>query len=192
MAIKWDKEKIILSVAGSLATIALGYLIWRHENTVQQSEAAQNEAASEAQDAQLQQEIASLPQYTQGGGASEDGNDSGSDSNIESPPSDSELAAILAAFFPTGIGTSTNTPVSTPTSGSGGAGTPTIPVSNNGAPNGGGKPSSPITPVTNPTPYQPPSTNPSTGSSPNPSPIITRPNEPIAYPIITRQNTPNS
>jgi Tfp pilus assembly major pilin PilA len=184
--IKWDKEKIALSIAGSLATLTIGYLIWRHENTVQQNQVAENQAASAAQDAELEQELASLPQYTQGGGASEEDNDTGSDSTIASPPSDDNIAAILAAF---GLGsqpaTTSTPPVSTPT-------TP-VPVTppSGATPVGPAQPvpivnppSTPVTPVANPVVNKGHIGQGAIGA-PNPSPIITRATPPFSSPTAT-------
>ena len=110
-----DKEKIILSVAGSLATIGLGYLIWRHEQTVSAASSAANianqQAVADEQDQEIQQELDSIPSLTTGGGGgiSDGVATSGSDANIDSAGTDSNIAAILSAFFPTTTTASTTT-----------------------------------------------------------------------------------
>jgi hypothetical protein len=120
MSIKWDKEKIILSVAGSLAVVVVGYLVWRHEQSVAVSTIKEEQNAEDTQDAELQQELQSLPQYTAGGGASDESDDTGSDSAIASPPTDDSISQILAAFYPNG----TSTGASNPTTGTPQGGTP--------------------------------------------------------------------
>jgi hypothetical protein len=178
MAFKWDKEKVILSVAGSLVTVVLGYLVWRHENSVTQAEAATASAQASAQDDEIQQELAALPQYAQGGGTSGDDGDTGADSNTDSAAQDDNLLAILQAF---GYGA----PVTQPTS-------PTTPVT---PPTTPAPPTTPGTPVgtpskpTTPKGVQPvgpePVTNPVTVVPPNPSQIITKPvisTKPPAFP----------
>lgn len=145
MSIKWDKEKIVLSAVGSLVVAVIGYLIWRHENATSQSEAAANLAAQQSdeanQDAELQQELAALPQYASGGGASDEENDTGSDSTVASPSQDNELASILAAFFPSTTTPTTPTTPAPPTPVTGPS-TPTpIPIGNPASP------TSPLLPV---------------------------------------------
>jgi hypothetical protein len=44
---KWDKEKTVLSVAGGIASLVLGYLIWRHEQSVEGQNAAAQLAAQQ-------------------------------------------------------------------------------------------------------------------------------------------------
>ncbi len=188
MSIKWDKEKIALSVAGSLAVVVIGYLVWRHEQSVAVSTIQAEQDAANNQDAELQQELAALPSYTAGGGSSaaEAPYSSGADANIESPPSDSNIAAILAAFGMTNTATT-----STPT-------TPVIPTPTTPVPvtPPNGNPAEPIIPVRVPTPFGPPDPepkppigtsgpiefqpNPTPIATPNPNPIFTRP--PVAVP----------
>jgi hypothetical protein len=127
-----DKEKIILSVAGSLATIGLGYLIWRHEQTISAASSATNianqQAVADEQDQEIQQELDSIPSLTTGGGGgiSDGVATSGSDANIDSAGTDSNIAAILAAFFPntTTSSTTTSSTASNPSTNSGGTETP--------------------------------------------------------------------
>lgn len=183
MAIKWDKEKIILSVVGSLATIVIGYLVWRHEQTVQAAENAQQQNAAAEQNAELQQEISALPTYTQGGGGSSEVGDTGADSNVQSPPNDENIAAILEAFF----GSQSNP-----------ANNPSTPAPPTGTPVGGPVPVDPNpVPVTNPTPVVPtPPSDPVGLPQPvghpiapkNKAPIITQPHTQNPHNVDTRIN----
>lgn len=114
-----DREKWILGVAGSLATLGIGYLIWRHENAVSQSEAAANAAAQQQNDAdyanQLEQALSvgggTQASQSLGGGGGYIGADTTNGSTIDSTGGtggDSNLASILAAFFPQGTSSTTN------------------------------------------------------------------------------------
>lgn len=124
---KWEKHHTILTAIGGLVTLVLGYLIWRHENNVQQQETAQNTAAQNAALQQYEQSLAnstqSVPQLYGETSVPEEG-DVGSGSS----EADSGLAEILKAFFPGGT---TSSPTdSNPSSGSGSSSTtnPTSPT----------------------------------------------------------------
>jgi hypothetical protein len=178
MSIKWDKEKIALSVAGSLAVVVIGYLIWRHEQSVAVSTIQEENNAADDQASELEAELQALPQYAQGGGASEEESDTGSDAAVQSPPSDSNIAAILAAFgYNTGQTSTPTVPANSTTS------TPTNPVPIT-PPNGTPAPVAPIN-IHNPpiingggsgTPVPEPVSGPGSGTAVyNPSPILTNP-----------------
>jgi hypothetical protein len=97
-----DKKEIVLSTIAGLVVIVIGYLVWRHEQTVS---SASNEATVDANQAaaqEVQDELASLPVYSSsgsGGGASNDSYDTGSGSSLTSIPEDTNIAAILSAFL---------------------------------------------------------------------------------------------
>jgi hypothetical protein len=129
-----DWEKWTLGIVGGIVTLILGYLVWRHENAVQQQEAEANNAAQAQQQAesqdeleQLMQQMATVPQYASTG---EDIGDDTTDSGISSPSSDGNIQAILDAFFgnnssasSAGTGTTStgtgNNPITEPTNVSG-------------------------------------------------------------------------
>ena len=165
-----DKEKIILSVAGSLATIGLGYLIWRHEQTVSAASSAANianqQAVADEQDQEIQQELDSIPSLTTGGGGgiSDGVATSGSDANIDSAGTDSNIAAILSAFFPTTTTASTTTASTT---------------ASNPSTNSTGTETPPYTPL-NPVPVTPIITQGPTGSGNAPITVT-----PITPPVVT-------
>jgi hypothetical protein len=96
-----DKEKVVLSVAGGLSTVAIGYLVWRHEHAVtQQDNAAQLAATQQSNDEYAQQlEAALTTQFAVGGGASGSEYDTGTVANVTPAAQDSNIAAILQAFF---------------------------------------------------------------------------------------------
>jgi hypothetical protein len=110
--VKMDKKEIVLSTVAGLVVIVIGYLVWRHEQTVS---SASNEATVDANQAaaqEVQDELASLPVYSSsgsGGGASNDSYDTGSGSSLTSIPDDTNIAAILSAF----LGDSTDTGTTT-------------------------------------------------------------------------------
>jgi hypothetical protein len=112
-----DKEKVVLSVTGGLATVAVGYLVWRHEHSITQADAAaqsQMDAANQAAYAdQLVQALSSGP-VAVGGGASNEQYDNGSTSSITPAAQDSNLAAILEAFFGNGGTTTSTVPTTNP------------------------------------------------------------------------------
>lgn len=150
-----DKEKIILSVAGSLAVLVVGYLIWRHEQTIQAQNNASQDAANEAAEEQYVQQLeeSTAGEYSSGdslvygNGASGEQFDDGGSAITQTGDSDSNLAAILAAFGYTGNNSSNgNSGSTTPTN-------PTSPVTGQPVGDGGGV-SSPIsTPI--PVPVRP-------------------------------------
>lgn len=143
-----DKEKIILSTVGGLVTLAIGYLIWRHEQTIQ----AANNAATQQQTAQEQEayaeQLANAVDTQYASGTSETGvvTDPYQASTESAQPSeDSNIAQILSAFFPqqTSSQAPTTPPTTTPV-------TPTTPgVSGGGVDAGGGSPIVVNPPVTN-------------------------------------------
>lgn len=128
MAIKWDKEKTILSLVGGLVTLVLGYLIWRHELKVSSAaSAAQLQAQqniADNQTAQIQNELDAIPQFQAGGGggyADEPLNSGANDGGASDAGDSAILAEILAAFEPP-----------QPSSASPNPATPTTPVSTGG------------------------------------------------------------
>lgn len=197
-----DKEKVALSVAGGLATVVIGYLVWRHERTVTQADSAAQLQAQNAANDQYAQELEAavsqqIPTASIGGGASNSPYDTGTTANITPAAQDSNIAAILAAFFgnqnpptdPTGTGTiapvpqprpsvpghavgpivSTRTPV----------GVPAPPNPTPGGSVGGG-----VAPV--PRPLPPTIINPNASSvsatgSPVTIPTVPRPNPPTVF-----------
>lgn len=120
-----EHKEIILSTIAGLATIFVGYVVWRHEQTISAENAQAQQDAQAAQDAQAQQnfmnEIASLPTAgSYGGGASSQSYyqtnvpDTGSVS-LQSPASQSnDLQAILSAFYPSTTTPAAATNTSTP------------------------------------------------------------------------------
>lgn len=115
-----DREKVVLSVVGGLATVVVGYLVWRHEHTIGQADnaalLAQQQAANDAYAQQVEAAVSQqIPVASIGGGASGSAYDTGSTSNV-TPAGDSNLAAILGAFFGNqGGGTGGVAPIPTPT-----------------------------------------------------------------------------
>lgn len=111
-----EKERWVLGVVGSIASLGVGYLIWRHEAALTQAQNAQNAATTQANDQQYADQLEQALQVGGGvqasaGGTSAGGYIDGSSNGSTITPTggsggDSELAAILAAFFPGG--TSTN------------------------------------------------------------------------------------
>lgn len=112
---KMDAEKWVLSIAGGLVTVVIGYLVWRHENAVSQQQAAQNNAVQAANNAsefeQLQELIQNQTGTVNTSGASVIASQVPTTaSNVEpAGDSDSNIAAILNAFFPDGTANSSNT-----------------------------------------------------------------------------------
>lgn len=123
-----EHREVILSTIAGLATIFVGYLVWRHEQVIsaenaqaqQDAQAAANEAAQQ----EFMNEIAALPtgaSYSGGNGASSQSYfgtnvpDTGSTS-LQSPASASnDLQQILAAFYPsTVVQPASSTDASTP------------------------------------------------------------------------------
>jgi hypothetical protein len=109
-----DKEKIVLGVSGTLAASVLGYLIWRHEESVsvanQQAATAQQAQIAAQQDAELQQELESLPQYASASTGGESAStESAPEDNLETPPDDSALEQILQAFYPSTANSTSST-----------------------------------------------------------------------------------
>lgn len=108
-----DKEKIILGVAGSIASLGVGYLIWRHENQIQQVQSAQQSAQNAADEQAYVQELEqSIGSYSTGAGLTQAGYPNeeffgGASTTEPAGDSDSTLQAILQAFFPTGTSTQT-------------------------------------------------------------------------------------
>ena len=178
-----DREKLVLGWSGGLATLVIGYLIWRHEHAISQADAAKQQAAQAAQDqyyAQEVQQAVSQPYATGGFSAAPfysspatAATDTGS--QIDSTQANTDLAAILAAFYPNQAGSVAS---------QGGNGNS---VTNSA---GGSVPSSNNIPTTQPITGPPP--NPPDINSPQP-PIITsgpstiEPNpvgpEPIGHPV---------
>jgi hypothetical protein len=172
---KWEKHHTILTIFGAIATAALGYLIWRHENNVTQQENAANQTA---QDEALQQYEQSLANSVQTAGTTsqvygetsvpEEG-DIGSESVSDSDPN---IAEILSAFFPqntTSSATATN-----PSSGSGQTSSPTSPSN----------PVTPMGPSSTPQPL-PVGSSPVSPTRPigaSPIPISTRPTASVPLP----------
>lgn len=118
---KWkdlsDKEKWALGIAGSLGSITIGYLVWRHEMTLQlaaqQSQNQQQAAIAQQQAQQLQTELGALGTLGVGGSPTLSG------VGISSVPQDNTLSQILAAFLGTGNGSAgTSSPTGSASSGS--------------------------------------------------------------------------
>lgn len=175
-----DREKWILGVAGSVATLGLGYLIWRHENAVSQQEAAQNaanqDAANQAYAQELEQSLAvgsGAGADPLGGGGGYVGSTIGGSAGATVEPTggtggDSNLAAILAAFFPNGTsttgnnGSTNNGPSTDPTPAPPDPSSPSAPL----GPAPRAKPVKPVAPITGiqvtggPVPYEPPQPDP--------------------------------
>jgi len=128
-----DKEKTILSVVGGVASLIIGYLIWRHENAIQAQENAANTQAQNDANAQLVQQLeessaygASTPQVY-GSTTSVPPVEEDTSGEVDTTgDSDSGIASILSAFFPQGTQSSASS--TTPSSGSGSTVT-TSPVS---------------------------------------------------------------
>ncbi len=109
-----DKERWILGIAGTLASLGLGYLIWKHENAISQQQAAAQAAAQQANDAayaqQLDQVLAVGGGVAQQAGAGYVGSPFPTGSTIDptgGTAANPDLAAILSAFFPQGTSTAT-------------------------------------------------------------------------------------
>jgi len=158
-----DKKEIVFSTIAGLAVVFIGYLVWRHEETIsiansQAEQQAQSDAANQ-QAEQLMNEIASLPvsgggsytpQYGNGASTTSDGTDDTGSTSLQSPASASgDLQSILNAFFPpttTPPVSTTSAPVNTttatgPKGNSGWAPTSTTPIS--------AQPVTPTLPTTN-------------------------------------------
>jgi hypothetical protein len=134
-----EHREVILSTIAGLATIFVGYVVWKHEQVISaanaQAQQDAQDAANEAQQQALMNEITALPtgsSFAGGNGASQQSYygtnvpDTGSTA-LESPASASnDLQAILAAFYPSQVVTpasstnnatpSNNSAPSTPTS----------------------------------------------------------------------------
>lgn len=107
-----DKKEIIVSTIAGLAVIFVGYLVWRHEETISVANAQAQEQANQDASDQFAQQIESLQTAygysngTYGGGASTtsayptDTTDTGSTALATPAAASSNLAAILSAFFP--------------------------------------------------------------------------------------------
>ena len=105
-----DKREIILSTIAGLATVAVGYVVWKHEMTVSSEQAAANLQAQQQSADDLQSAIAQLPAAVNGsygGGASQQSyygssyTDTGATS-LQAPAGySSDLDKILSAFYPT-------------------------------------------------------------------------------------------
>lgn len=110
-----NKERVALISVGVVVVAGLGYLIYKHEQSTAPATAAAADDAST--DAALEQEslVESLPNYASAGGYEETGSETStsSQSDLETTPTDSNIAAILAAFYPAADG-STTTPTTTP------------------------------------------------------------------------------
>lgn len=104
---KHDVLITVVSLGGGLGLTVLGYLVWRHEQTIQAAQAAQQNAAQQAQDAatiqalQQQLESAQATSAYYGGSYGQTTADYSqvSGTTLASVPQDSNLAAILSAFF---------------------------------------------------------------------------------------------
>lgn len=111
-----EHKEVVLSTIAGLATIVVGYLVWRHEQVVSaenaQAQQEANQAQQEAQQQEFMNEIAALPSsgsFAGGNGASQQSYyqtgipDTGSTS-LQSPASQSnDLQQILAAFYPSQV-----------------------------------------------------------------------------------------
>lgn len=103
---KIDKKNLILSTLAGLALIVIGYLVWKHEESVSASRAeaqSEQDAANQAAyAAQLQQELTSVPLTSGAGYANLNGGEvmPSSSSAVAPVADDTELNAILQAFFP--------------------------------------------------------------------------------------------
>lgn len=117
----WDREKTVLSIVGSVVTLGLGYLIWRHENKI----AAANNAATvsanaeiaQQQTQQIQDEIDALPSGISAASYASP-TDYGTSGTTSSSPTaeDSNITAILDAFFGNQNSTASSTSTSSTTS----------------------------------------------------------------------------
>lgn len=128
---KMNKKEIVLSTVAGLAVVIVGYLVWRHEQTISAASAAQEVAANEEAAQEVQAELQSLPTYSGVGmnGASGEEYDDGSNASVSSVPSDTNLAAILSAFFPSSTPTTSGSTTTGSTGSTTGAGTGTAPTS---------------------------------------------------------------
>jgi hypothetical protein len=102
---KIDKKNLILSTVAGLALIVIGYLVWKHEEVVSAANAdarSQQDAADQAAYAtQLQQELTSMPLASGGGYSNMNGGEvPGNETAVAPVADDTELNAILSAFFP--------------------------------------------------------------------------------------------
>lgn len=114
-----DVEKIVITTAASIAVLGVGYLIWRHEQTIQAVNQQATQAANDAAEAQYVQELEQSAQQgisgstplVYGNGASYETYDDGANAITSSggtgSASDSNIQAILNAFFPNGTSNST-------------------------------------------------------------------------------------
>lgn len=136
-----EKEKVVLSVAGGLATVVVGYLVWRHERTIQQQDNAQQQqdiaAQEQANNDQLLQAL-STSYFPSGGVDYSSGSASigTGGAGTVSPAGSSTLEAILKQFFgPDATTAPAQPPIATPQpaqpapGGSAGAGVPNTPAS---------------------------------------------------------------
>jgi len=119
---KTRHKEILLGTLASIIMLVIGYFVWRHENNVSQAEAQNNNQVAAQQEADLENELASLQQadssYSSGGYF---GGGSYDDHNSTSNSSD-ELATILEAFYGNNAGTH-NSPSTGTQSGSTSTGT---------------------------------------------------------------------
>lgn len=148
-----DKEKhIILSVAGGLVTIVIGYLVWRHEQSVSSSSSQATLQAEQDTATQLEADLQNATQNV-GGQAAQSYVPQSGDSGIENIPQDTNLEQILKAFFGAGSGGSTTGDGSSTSSGTGSG---TIPGTLSGVTpvDPGNRPSSVVGP-SNTTPTEP-------------------------------------
>lgn len=107
-----DKKEIVFSTLAGLATIFIGYVVWKHEMVVGAENAQANLDAQQQQVDELQSAIAALPTSgSYGGGSSQQSYygsnvpDTGS-SSLNSPAGySSDLDKILSAFYPTTVTT---------------------------------------------------------------------------------------
>lgn len=177
----FKKHEIVMSVIAGLALIALGYLVWKHEQSVTAAQNAQQQEETQSALDELNAELQNQSQFGEGGYAPYEG--SGGSTPVSTLPSGSDtsdLAAILAALLGNNSNNQgTTSPTgSTSTNGTGtGTGTTgTSPTS--------GTPSGNPPPVTTPTipPIPPPSGSPppiTTGGSLPPSPV----SQPVSQPL---------
>ncbi len=109
-----DKKEIVFSTLAGLATIFIGYVVWKHEMTVGAENAQAQLDAQQQQVDELNSAIAALPAAVNGSYAGGSGGgsstqsyygtnvpDTGSSSLVSPASYSSDLNAILSAFYPT-------------------------------------------------------------------------------------------
>lgn len=110
---KLDKKQIALAIVGGALSLVAGYFVWKHENAIEQQEAAAT-ADSQADEAnQVEQELAETSGSSTGYSSAEPANEGSNDEDGSTTAGDSLLEQLLASFLGTSPTSSTGTAGST-------------------------------------------------------------------------------